>query len=156
MADSLRSVGLQPTTAATSPSSALATQWGEGNAHTHGDADAFTYTHADEYADQHPHADAFTCTHARDASGQVVQPVLPYTVTITYGPIDLAYGDAIESTLALYRWSGTAWVQEPTSRLDAEANTVTATPKCFSTWAVLGEARSGGKVYLPLLTQSGP
>ena len=97
---------------------------------------------------QHPHA--------RDASGQVVQPVLPYTVTITYGPIDLAYGDAIESTLALYRWSGTAWVQEPTSRLDAEANTVTATPKRFSTWAVLGEARSGGKVYLPLLTQSGP
>ena len=93
---------------------------------------------------------------ARDAGGQYVQPVQPYTVTITYGPVDLASGRAIEDTLALYLWNGTAWVQEPTSRLDAAANTVTATPTRFSTWAVLGEAQPGGRVYLPLLTRSGP
>jgi len=57
-----------------------------------------------------------------------VQPRLSYTITITYGPIDLASGRAISSTLALHLWNGTAWVPESTSRLDVEAYTVTARP----------------------------
>ena len=85
-----------------------------------------------------------------------MQPSLPYTVTIAYGPADLAGSGAISSTLALYFWNGAAWVEEPTSRLDAAANTVTATPSRFSTWAVLGQARPGGRVYLPLVTRGGP
>ncbi len=93
---------------------------------------------------------------ARGAGGQSVQPVLPYTVTIVYGPADLADSRAISSTLALYLWNGATWVQEPTSRLDVAANTVTATPRRFSTWAVLGEAKPGGRVYLPLVNRKGP
>ena len=93
---------------------------------------------------------------ARDAGGQSVQPVLPYTVTITYGPADLTSGRVISSTLALYLWDGSAWEQEPTSQLDVEAYTVTATPSHFSTWAVLGEPMPGSRVYLPLVTRGGP
>lgn len=81
----------------------------------------------------------FYDAYARDASGQYVQPQKPYTVTIQYGPIDLASSRARESTLALYRWNGTTWVREPTSRVDTEADTITANPTRFSTWAVLGE-----------------
>ncbi len=93
---------------------------------------------------------------ARDANGQPVQPLLPYEVTITYGPADLTSGGVISSTLALQLWNGTAWVQESTSRLDVKAYTVTATPNRFSTWAVLGEAMPGVKVYLPLVIRPGP
>lgn len=85
-----------------------------------------------------------------------MQPRLSYTVTITYGPADLTAGRVLSSTLALHLWDGTTWVPESTSRLDVEAYTVTARPNRFSTWAVLGEAMSGGGVYLPLLIRSGP
>jgi Leucine-rich repeat (LRR) protein len=121
-----------------------------------------TVTHAPKQAEAAPPTGNlvgirhFYDVSARDASGQSVQPLLPYTVTIAYGPVDLAYNRAIESTLALYLWDGTAWVQEPTSQLDAAADTVTATPNRFCTWAVLGEAMPGRKLYLPLLTHSGP
>lgn len=81
----------------------------------------------------------FYDAYARDASGQYVQPQKPYTVTIQYGPIDLASSRARESTLALYRWNGTTWVREPTSRVNVISDTITANPSRFSTWAVLGE-----------------
>jgi hypothetical protein len=93
---------------------------------------------------------------ARDAGGQSVQPALPYTVVITYGPADLTSERVIASTLALYLWDGSAWEQEPTSQLDVKAWTVTAMPSHFSTWAVLGEPMSGSRVYLPLVTRGGP
>ena len=91
---------------------------------------------------------------AVDAAGHPAAPVKPYTVTVTYGDWDLEVGGAVEDTLALYRWDGVSWVWEPTSRLDAAANTVTATPGRFSTWGVLGEARVE-PVYLPLVIRSG-
>jgi Leucine-rich repeat (LRR) protein len=125
-------------------------------------AGAVTVTHTPVQVDAAPPTGSlagirhFYDADARDAGGQSVQPLLPYTVTITYGPADLSAGRVLSSTLALYLWNGTAWVQEPTSRLDVEAYTLTATPSHFSTWAVLGEARSRSGVYLPLLIRSGP
>jgi Leucine-rich repeat (LRR) protein len=125
-------------------------------------AGVVTVTHAPKQADAAPPTGSFVGirhfydVYALDAAGQGVQPVLPYTVKITYGPVDLASGRAIEDTLALYFWNGTAWVLEPTSRLDAAADTITATPNRFSTWTVLGEALPGENVYLPLVTRSGP
>ena len=79
-------------------------------------------------------------------SGEPVTPAQPYTVTIAY--TDAERGGVIEETLALFSWDSTGWVKEPTSRVDAAANTVTATPDHFSTWAVLGETK---KVFLPLV-----
>jgi hypothetical protein len=93
--------------------------------------------------------------HARNERDQTVRPALPYTVTITYGPVDLVIGCPQEATLAFYFWDGAAWVREPTSRLDAEANTVTAMPGGFGTWAVLGEPRKE-QLYLPLVTRGSP
>ena len=85
---------------------------------------------------------------AVNAQGQAVQPAKPYTVTITYSEWDLALSHADEASLALYRKDGTRWVKEPTSRVNLEANTVTATPGRFSTWAVLGRVRP---TLLPLV-----
>jgi hypothetical protein len=116
-----------------------------------------TVTHTPRQADAAPSTGDlagirhFYDVEARDDSGQSVQPVLPYTVTITYGPADLAAGRAVESTLALYLWDGAAWAKEPTSRLDTATRTVTATPGRLATWAVLGEPLPARKVYLPLL-----
>ncbi|MDW8003170.1 MAG: hypothetical protein RMJ39_11075, partial [Deltaproteobacteria bacterium] len=69
-----------------------------------------------------------------------------YTISIHY--TDAEKGPIIEDTLALYWWDGNQWVREPSSVVDADANTVTATPGHFSLWAVLGEAR---RVFLPLV-----
>ena len=121
-----------------------------------------TVTHTPEEADAVPSTGDlagirhFYDVDARDGGGQSVQPLLPYTVTITYGPADLTSGHVISSTLALHVWDGKAWVQEPTSRLDVGAYCVTATPDRFSTWAVLGEAMSGGEVYLPCCFAADP
>ena len=95
-------------------------------------AGAVTVTHTPKQADAAPPTGAlagirhFYEADARDAGGQPVQPLLPYTVTITFGPADLTSGRVLSSTLALYVWNGTAWEREPTSRLDAGAYTVTA------------------------------
>jgi hypothetical protein len=125
-------------------------------------AGVVTVTHTPKQADAAPSTGSlagirhFYDVEARDAGGQSVQPLLPYIVTITYGPADLTSGRVISNTLALYLWNGTAWVQEPTSQLDVGAYTITARPNRFSAWAVLGKAMPGGKVYLPLLARSGP
>ena len=67
----------------------------------------------------------------------LVDPALPYTVVIEY--TDSEVGGILEDTLALYYWDGDSWEPEPTSVLDIDANTLTATPDHFSYWAVLGE-----------------
>ena len=72
-------------------------------------------------------------------------PGQTYTITVHY--TDAEKGPAIEETLALYYWDGSQWVREPTSRVNAGANIITAQPDRFGTWAVLGETR---RVYLPL------
>lgn len=71
-------------------------------------------------------------------------PGQAYTITIAYD--EAALGAAIEETMALYSWDGSQWVLEPSSVLDTEANTVTATPDHFSLFALLGKTR---QTFLP-------
>ena len=84
-------------------------------------------------------------------TGQPAQlaPGQTYTVSVQY--TDAEKGPAIENTLALYYWDGNQWINEPSSRVDAVNNTVTATPDHFSLWAVLGQTK---KVYLPLILRN--
>jgi hypothetical protein len=73
-----------------------------------------------------------------------------YSVTVTYeqGNVPPSVG---EGNLALYSWTNSAgWVKEETSAVDTLANTVTATPNHFSSWAILGKVR----VYLPMVVRS--
>lgn len=76
---------------------------------------------------------------ASDALGRpaTLLPGQTYTITIAYD--ETALGPAIEETVALYSWDGSQWVLEPTSVLDTDANTVTATPDHFSLFTLLGE-----------------
>lgn len=87
---------------------------------------------------------AFENTALDSTTRQTVQPLLPYTLTVQYQPT--ALGTAIENTLGLYYWNGTQWVEEP-STVDPTTQTITAHPRHFSTWAVLGQTR---RVYVPL------
>ena len=91
------------------------------------------------------------------ASGTSGPPVetIPgtYTIVVQYSNGEVFPAD--ENTLALYNWDGTQWVREPTSVLDTDANTVTATPDRFSHWAVLGERRTDLRdIYLPLVVKN--
>ena len=72
-------------------------------------------------------------------------PGQTYTITVHY--TDAEKGPAVEETLALYYWDGRWWVREPTSRVNAGANIITAQSDRLGTWAVLGET---WRVYLPL------
>jgi hypothetical protein len=76
-----------------------------------------------------------------------------YTTTVRYTEDELGLAD--ESTLALYYWDGSQWVEEPTSVVDTAANIVTATPNHFSRWAVLGERRTDlNTTYLPVVVKN--
>ena len=89
-----------------------------------------------------------TVTAVYSANGQPAQLVPGHTYTVTVRYTDAELGSAIESTLALYYWSGSQWVKEPSSSVDTANNMVRATPNRFGRWAVFGQARV---VYLPLL-----
>jgi len=84
-------------------------------------------------------------------TGQAAQlaPGATYTVTVQY--TDDEKGPAIEDTLALYWWDGSQWVKEPSSVLDADVNTVSATPDHLGLWAVLGETR---RLFLPVMLRN--
>ncbi|OQB26818.1 MAG: LVIVD repeat protein [Chloroflexi bacterium ADurb.Bin180] len=71
-------------------------------------------------------------------TGQVAALAPGHTFTATLHYTDAERGGAIESTLALYSWDGSAWVKEPTSVLDAGTNTITAAPNHLGLFAVLG------------------
>lgn len=73
------------------------------------------------------------------STGQPVDPARPYELVVTY--FDSELGPAMEGTLALHRWDGTQWVQEPSSVLDPFSNTIRAAPTQFGLWAVLGDTR---------------
>jgi hypothetical protein len=81
-------------------------------------------------------------------TGQVAQlaPGQSFTATVHYTDTEL--GPASESTLALYAWDGSQWVQEPSSVLDTSANTVSATPNHLGMFAVLGETH---RLFLPVV-----
>ncbi len=73
-----------------------------------------------------------------------------YTITVTYQQADVPPG-LDESILALYVWNGSQWFKEPSSMVDTEANTITATPHHFSLWAALGAGVSEEHVLLPII-----
>jgi hypothetical protein len=84
------------------------------------------------------------------SNGQPAQPQSGqrYTITITYRQEDIPAG-VHEADLALYYWTGSNWIKEPTSMVDVEANTITAIPDHFSLWAAL--VPSDKKVFLPVI-----
>ena len=75
-----------------------------------------------------------------------------YTITVTYRQEDVP-PDVNEADLALYYWGSqeNEWVEEPTSVVDVEADTITATPDHFSLWAALSEQPA---IYLPLVLRN--
>jgi hypothetical protein len=78
---------------------------------------------------------------------EMVQPATTYTVTLHY---DDAQVGSTEDSLALYGWDGRQWLREPTSVVDLQANTVSATPQHLSLWAVMLD---GLPLYLPHLSR---
>lgn len=81
---------------------------------------------------------------AETPAGQVlVEPAATYTVTLSYS--DQEVGD-LEESLAFYFWDGYQWLKEPTSQVNAAANTLTARPDHFSLWAAMLDGR---RVFLP-------
>jgi len=89
---------------------------------------------------------SFDITGVYSGTGQAAQPTEPYTITVQY--TDEQKGAVNESTFAFYYWDGSQWVKEPTSTVNVDSNTVTATPSHFSAWIVMGEIR---RVYLPII-----
>jgi hypothetical protein len=89
---------------------------------------------------------AFEITASYSATGQLAQPALPITTTVSYTVAER--GSAVVNTPVLYYWNGSAWVKEPSSVLDQTARTVTATSKRLGIWAVMGDAR---RTLLPIL-----
>ncbi|MBM3134759.1 MAG: hypothetical protein FJZ89_05615 [Chloroflexi bacterium] len=81
----------------------------------------------------------FVTTAVYSGTNQLAQATQPYTITVQY--TDAEQGRAAESTLGLYHWDGFQWewVRELTSVVDTNNNTITATPRQFGMWAVLGE-----------------
>ena len=76
------------------------------------------------------------------------RPGQAYSITVSYEQEDVPAG-VNEAELALYYWNGDIWVKEPTSLVDVVANTVSAMPNHFSSWAILGEKDKG--IYLPVI-----
>jgi oligopeptide transport system substrate-binding protein len=91
----------------------------------------------------------FEVTAVYSDTKQPVQLVAGGTYTMTVKYADAQQGTAIENTLALYYWDSSQWVKEPSSVVNTEANSITATPSHFSLWAVFGETR---RIYVPMLT----
>jgi sugar lactone lactonase YvrE len=63
-----------------------------------------------------------------------------YTVSIQYTDAEIA--GLNENSLAFYSWNGSQWVKELSSTVNADTNTLTATPNHFSLWTVLGSTDS--------------
>lgn len=81
------------------------------------------------------------------------QPGRYYSISVTYYQEDVSNGVS-EANLALYYWDGNTWIKEPTSTVNVDTNTITATPDHFSLWAVLGfESPSISRLtlFLPII-----
>jgi hypothetical protein len=84
---------------------------------------------------------------------EAVDPVSGDLVKIEDGALvtlAFAYGEMVpieEETLALYFWNGSAWEQEPTSRVDTAGKVVTATPDHLSIWALFGDT---DRIFVPV------
>lgn len=85
---------------------------------------------------------------AEQADGnEIVQPLAPYTMTLQYA--DDLVGSS-EGSLRLYGWDGRRWVEESSSQLDVEGNTLTATPDHFSLWALMVDDQ---RLFLPHISR---
>jgi hypothetical protein len=78
------------------------------------------------------------------------QPGRYYTIIVTYRQEDVPNGVS-EADLALYYWDGNTWIEEPTSLVNVDANTVSATPDHFSLWAILGSSSISQRIFLPII-----
>jgi len=80
----------------------------------------------------------FYSLYVTDDSGSLVTPQKPYTMTLVYDPSQIP-SNIDESDLAFYYFETGKWVREPTSMINTEINTITATPSQFRQWAVLAK-----------------
>jgi hypothetical protein len=95
------------------------------------------------------------CTYVSSGEPASLQPGQRYTITVTYDQDDVPPG-VNEADLALYYvnyyvMGKPVWKKEPSSVVDAVANTITATPSHFSLWGVL---ESKYVIYLPLVVRN--
>ncbi len=82
--------------------------------------------------------------YAEQVSGlELIEPSLPLTMTIQYD--DQLVGST-EASMRLFGWDGRQWLEEPSSHLDAENNTLSATLEHFSLWALMVDDQ---RLYLP-------
>ena len=82
------------------------------------------------------------CSKTQDtgvAKPSLTQPAFAFPFAEMASILDGELLHIMEDTLGLYYWDGFSWVLEPTSLVDLDTNTLTATPDHFSVWAVLGE-----------------
>lgn len=95
----------------------------------------------------------FDVTAVSATSRQAVQPLQPYTMTVSYNPSDVT--GVVEESLTLYRWDGEQWLPEPGSVLDLQTRTVTASPDALGTWALRAQVlEPAHTLYLPILLES--
>jgi len=83
-----------------------------------------------------------------------VFPSGAFTTTVTLHNTGAEKGGALESTLALYAREDSQWVKEPTSTLDAAANTLRASLNHLGLFAILGDTL---RTVLPIIVKrTGP
>ncbi|MGW8249814.1 MAG: hypothetical protein ACWGO1_04165 [Anaerolineales bacterium] len=87
---------------------------------------------------------AFRIFAEHEATTEIVQPQVPYEVSIQLSPSQL--GGAALGSLGLYYWDSYDWILELSSKVDRQALTVSATPAHFSLWAVMAD---DSRLYLP-------
>jgi hypothetical protein len=69
-----------------------------------------------------------------------------YTLTLYYTDEDC--GPALEHTLGLYWWDGSAWLPEPSCQLYPEEDRLAASLDHMTLFAVMGQTR---RCYLPFV-----
>jgi hypothetical protein len=100
------------------------------------------------------HAFAVTAVYSNTDSATLslpaqIVPGHPYTIVIKY--TDVEKGPAIEDSLDLYAWNGSAWSQQGiASSVNVTDNLITAGVDHLSLFAVLGETQ---RVFLPLISK---
>lgn len=73
-----------------------------------------------------PKVGPFFIVSASDTIGNTLTTIKPYKITIPYTDNGLSLKQ--ENTLGLYTWDGREWLLEPTSQVDPETNSITASP----------------------------
>jgi hypothetical protein len=82
---------------------------------------------------------------------QVLPAPAQFHLQVGYSTQQLGVVD--ESSLALYYWDGSQWVEEPSSQGDTSGDIVSATPQHFSLWAILSTTHN---LYLPDVVRAAP